>query len=116
MMIIGTHVVIGSANPDADRNFLSDVLGLRAVDAGGGYLIFGLPQAEASIHDSSQDQLSHELFLLCDNVEVLIEDMRKHGARCTPVQDTGWGLLTQVTMPSGGKLGVYQPRHERPDQ
>jgi hypothetical protein len=59
---------------------------------------------------------SHELFLLCDNVEVLIEDMRKHGARCTPVQDTGWGLLTQVTMPSGGKLGVYQPRHERPDQ
>jgi hypothetical protein len=56
-VIIGTHVVIGSANPDADRNFLSDVLGLRAVDAGGGYLIFGLPQAEASIHDSSQDHV-----------------------------------------------------------
>jgi hypothetical protein len=30
------------------------------------------------------------------------------------VQNQGWGLLTQVTLPGGGKLGVYQPRHARP--
>jgi len=30
------------------------------------------------------------------------------------VQDQGWGLLTEVTLPGGGRLGVYQPRHERP--
>jgi hypothetical protein len=23
-------------------------------------------------------------------------------------------LLTQVTLPGGGKLGIYQPRHARP--
>jgi|SoiMetStandDraft_2_1073263.scaffolds.fasta_scaffold282746_1 hypothetical protein len=23
-------------------------------------------------------------------------------------------LLTEVTLPGGGKLGVYQPRHQRP--
>jgi hypothetical protein len=30
------------------------------------------------------------------------------------VADQRWGLLTEVTLPGGGKLGVYQPRHERP--
>jgi hypothetical protein len=30
------------------------------------------------------------------------------------VRDLGWGLLTQVVLPGGGKLGVYQPRHARP--
>jgi hypothetical protein len=27
------------------------------------------------------------------------------------VHDEGWALLTSVRLPSGGKLGVYQPRH-----
>jgi hypothetical protein len=27
------------------------------------------------------------------------------------VQDEGWGLLTQLTLPGGGKLGIYQSRH-----
>jgi hypothetical protein len=30
------------------------------------------------------------------------------------VQNLGWGLLTQITLPGGGKLGIYQPRHARP--
>src|SRR5262247_895988 len=30
------------------------------------------------------------------------------------VQDEGWGVLTEVTLPSGGKLHVYQPRHKHP--
>jgi hypothetical protein len=30
---------------------------------------------------------------------------------CGPVQNPGWGLVTQVTLPGGGTLGVYQPRH-----
>jgi hypothetical protein len=30
------------------------------------------------------------------------------------VRNQGWGLLTQVTLPGGGKLGIYEPRHARP--
>jgi hypothetical protein len=30
------------------------------------------------------------------------------------VQNRAWGLLTKVTLPGGGKLGIYQPRHVRP--
>lgn len=40
--------------------------------------------------------------------------MKKHDIACAPVQDHGWGLLTEVTLPGDGKLGVYQPRHARP--
>jgi hypothetical protein len=27
----------------------------------------------------------------------------------------GWGALTQVQLPGGGKLAVYEPRHARPE-
>ena len=33
---------------------------------------------------------------------------------CDGVRDAGWGLLTQLTLPGGGKLGIYEPRHARP--
>jgi hypothetical protein len=113
-MIIGAHSVIYSTDPEADHRFLRDVLRLPAVDGGGGYLIFGLPPAEASVHPSRKDNLQHELYLLCDNIEAFISEMRKHSVPCAPVQDEGWGLLTQVTLPGGGRLGVYQPQLERP--
>ena len=113
-MIIGAHSVIYSADPDADHRFLRDILKLPAVDGGGGYLIFGLPSAEAFVHPSSKDNLQHELYLLCDNVQAFISEMRTHSVSCGPVRDEGWGLLTQLTLPGGGRLGVYQPRHERP--
>jgi catechol 2,3-dioxygenase-like lactoylglutathione lyase family enzyme len=113
-MIIGVHSVLYSSNPDLDRAFLRDVLGLSVVDAGGGYLIFKLPPAEASVHESNKDSGQQELYFLCDNVEAFMAEMGQHNVECGPVQNAGWGLITQVTLPSGGKLHVYQPQHERP--
>jgi catechol 2,3-dioxygenase-like lactoylglutathione lyase family enzyme len=49
-MIFGSHVVIFSSDADADRAFVTDVLGFEHIDAGGGWLIFGLPPAELAIH------------------------------------------------------------------
>jgi hypothetical protein len=51
---------------------------------------------------------------MCDDVEAFIASMQKANVACGPVQNQGWGLLTQVTLPGGGHLGVYQPRHGRP--
>ena len=48
-MIFGSHVVVFSSDADADRAFVADVLGFDHVDAGGGWLIFGLPPAELAI-------------------------------------------------------------------
>jgi len=39
--------------------------------------------------------------------------MKKRNIACGPVENQGWGLLTEVK-PGGGKLGIYQPRHPRP--
>ena len=112
-MIIGAHSIIYSRSPEADRAFLRDVLGLPSVDVGDGWLIFGLPPSEVAVHPSGENDV-HEFYLMCDDVAAFVAAMEKRGRACSPVQNQGWGLLTQVTLPGGGKLGVYQPRHARP--
>jgi catechol 2,3-dioxygenase-like lactoylglutathione lyase family enzyme len=114
-MIIGAHTVIYSSNPTADREFLRDVLGLAGVDAGDGFLIFGVPRAEISVHQAGEPD-THELYLLCDDVRELTQELAKRGVRSAALKDEGWGLVTQLTLPSGAKLGVYQPRHPRPSK
>ncbi len=113
-MINGAHSIIYSKNPEADRAFLRDVLKLPNVDVGGGWLIFGLPPAEVAVHPSERNDV-HELYLMCDDVEVFVMEMNKQGIATGPVQDEGWGRLTQLTLPGGGKLGIYQPQHARPE-
>ena len=54
-MISGAHVVIYSKDAEADRAFFRDVLGLKSVDAGHGWLIFALPPGEAAFHPSDED-------------------------------------------------------------
>ena len=83
------------------------------MDVGGGWLIFGLPPAEVAVHPSEKNDV-HELYLMCDDVEALVADMENHHLTCGPITDQGWGLLTRLTLPGGGKLGIYQPRHARP--
>lgn len=112
-MITGAHSIIYSTNAEADREFFRDVLKLTNVDAGEGWLIFGLPPAEVAVHPSDEDNL-HEFYLMCDDIEAFAAAMEEKNITCGPVQDMGWGMLTQLTLPGGGKLGVYQPRHARP--
>jgi len=112
-MIIGAHSIIYSREPESDRAFLRDVLGLPNVDVGGGWLIFGLPPAEVAVHPSDENDV-HEFYLMCENVEKFVAAMKKEGVSCAPILNQGWGMLTQVILPGGGKLGVYQPRHARP--
>lgn len=112
-MIIGAHSIIYSKSPDADRAFLRDELKLPCVDVGDGWLIFGLPPAEVAVHPSGKNDV-HEFYLMCDDVEALVAAMNKRNITCASVQNMGWGLLTQVTLPGGGRLGIYQPRHSRP--
>ncbi len=112
-MIIGGHSIIYSTSADADRAFLKNVLKLSHVDVGGGWLIFGLPPAEIAVHPGDKND-QHEFYFMCDDIDGFISEMSAAGIACSPVQDQGWGVLTQLTMPGGGKLGVYQPRHARP--
>jgi hypothetical protein len=112
-MIIGAHSIIYSKKPDADRAFLRDVLGLPHVDVGEGWLIFGLPPAEVAVHPADKNNV-HELYFMCRDIHALVAAMKKRGIKCGTVQNQDWGLLTQVTLPGGGRLGIYQARHARP--
>ncbi len=112
-MITGAHVIIYSKDPEADRAFLRDKLRLSHVDAGEGWLIFALPPSEVAVHPSRKNDM-HELYLVCDDVKAFVAAMRRRRVPCAPVEDRGWGRLTMVTLPGGGRLGVYEPRHPRP--
>ncbi len=112
-MLIGGHSIIYSRNAEADRAFLRDVLRLPNVDVGEGWLIFGLPPAEVAVHPSENND-EHEFYLMCDDIRAFVAQMQERRIACSPVQDQGYGIFTQVTLPGGGKLGVYQPRHARP--
>jgi hypothetical protein len=112
-MIVGAHSIIYSRKPEADRAFLRDILGLSHVDVGDGWLIFGLPPAELAIHPSSRNNI-HEFYFMCTDIRAFVAEMKKKSISCTPVQTLGWGKLTQIKLPGGGKLGVYQPLHARP--
>jgi hypothetical protein len=113
-VITGAHSIIYSTDPEADRAFLRDVLELTHVDVGHGWLIFGLPPSEIAVHPAERNG-AHELYLMCDDIEAFMREMKTHGIACGPVQNQGWGMLTQLTLPGGGTLGVYQPRHARPE-
>jgi catechol 2,3-dioxygenase-like lactoylglutathione lyase family enzyme len=112
-MINGAHMIIYSRDADADRAFLRDVIGLSGIDSGGGWLIFALPPSEIAVHPADGDG-QHEIFFMCDDVAAFVRTLSARGVTCSPVSDQRWGLLTQVTLPGGGTLGVYQPRHARP--
>lgn len=115
-MINGAHAIVFSTDADADRAFLRDVLALPHVDVGEGWLIFGLPPAEVAVHPADGNGGgTHELYLMCENVEQLRERLAEGNIESSDVSDEGWGLVTQVTLPGGSKLGIYQPRHARPE-
>jgi hypothetical protein len=112
-MIIGCHSVIYSKDPEKDREFLKDALKLPYVDVGNGWLVFGLPPSEVAVHPSERNNVQ-ELYLLCDNIKKTITQMKKMKVRCSPVTKQQWGLLTNLTLPGGGLLKMYQPLHKRP--
>jgi hypothetical protein len=114
-MINGAHMIVYSQNAEADQAFFRDVLSLPGVDAGEGYLIYGLPPAEIAVH-ADEGGGRHELYLMCENLDAVIAELFTRGVTCSPPSDQGWGILSEITLPGGGKLGVYQPRHARPPQ
>jgi catechol 2,3-dioxygenase-like lactoylglutathione lyase family enzyme len=112
-MINGAHVIIYSKDADADRELFKSVLQFPHVDVGHGWLIFKLPPSEIAVHPSDENDL-HKLYLMCDDLAAEIARLKAAGVDCAPPNDRGWGIVTEITLPGGGKLGFYQPRHERP--
>jgi len=112
-MITGIHAILFSKHAASVRAFLGDALGLASVDAGGGWPIFAGPPLELAVHPT-EDEPSHELYLMCDDVYAAIAQLAQRGVTATQVSDEGWGLLTTLRLPEGDETGLYQPRHPSP--
>ena len=119
-MVTGAHFLLYSKDPEADRAFFRDVLQFRAIDAGGGWLIFALPPAELAVHpgggDFTQSHAEHSilgaaLYLMCDDLPALMRTLESRGVSCTEVAQAPWGTKTTIRLPSGGEVGLYQPSH-----
>jgi catechol 2,3-dioxygenase-like lactoylglutathione lyase family enzyme len=120
-MFTGAHFLLYSKNPEADRAFFRDVLNFPAVDAGGGWLIFGLPPAELGVHpvmdgDFQQLHAEHQLlgavlYLMCDDLQGVVRLLEAKNVRCSEVETAEWGSKTTIKLPSGGEIGLYQPAH-----
>ena len=111
-MITAAHAIIYSADAEADREVLREILrGNRTVDAGDGWLIVALPPAEVAVHPTDGPP-QHEVYLMCDDIKATIADLTERGVIVEDgISDRGWGLLTSIRLPGGGTLGLYEPRH-----
>ena len=109
-MISGAHVVVYSTDAEADRAFFRDVLGFKSVDAGHGWLIFALPPAEAAFHPSDDNGVQ-ELYFMCDDLRAEMAFLAKKNVKCSKVEEARWGSITKMSLPGGGKVGLYQPKH-----
>jgi hypothetical protein len=120
MTMMGVHVLLYSADAEADRLFLANVLDLKSVDVGGGWLIFGLPPAEMAVHphdagfgdEPARDRMiGAHIYLMCEDVQATTAALAKKGVTCPPIETERWGLRTSIPLPSGSALGLYQPLH-----
>ena len=109
-MISGAHVIVYSKDATADRAFFRDVLGFKSVDAGHGWLIFALPAAEAAFHPSNENG-PHELYFMCEALQTEMASLANKGVKCSEVEEARWGSIAKISLPGGGEIGLYQPKH-----
>ena len=116
MAITGAHVLLYTSEAEALRDILRDAFSFKHVDAGDGWLIFGLPPAELAIHPDEgptfESGLRHQLTFMCDDISATVQELRSKGVevRGDP-EDEGWGISTTLVLPGGVEVMLYEPRH-----
>jgi hypothetical protein len=112
-VITGAHSIIYSSDPDADRSFFRDVLEIPHVDVGDGWLNFDLAPSKLAVHPADRNDI-HEIYLMCDDIQEVRKKLSGQNIPCSKVEELSWGSLIRFTLPGGGSLGIYQPRHASP--
>jgi hypothetical protein len=111
--ISGVHAIVFTPGAAEVRTFLADVLGLASVEAADGWPIFALPPAELAVHPDATAH--HELWLRCDDLEVTLHALELHGVRVSrPVRNEAWGRVSEIHLPGGARIAIYQPTHPGP--
>ncbi len=48
---------------------------------------------------------------MCDDLKSTMEWLKGQRVNCGAIKEERWGSLTTITLPGGGKVGLYQPKH-----
>src|SRR5947209_14096932 len=114
MAIIGAHMLLYSSDVDGLRTQLRDAFGLRSVDAGGGWLIFGLPPAELGVHPAGDADAAgghHQITFMCDDIRKTAAELREKGVRIEgEPKNEGWGATVMMVLSGNVKVMLYEPR------
>ena len=116
MAINGLHGLFYTSEPEKLRAMLRDVFGFKSVDAGGGWLIFGMPPAELGVHPLEGENFEaghrHLLSFMCDDITRTIAELRAKGVNVVgEPKDEGYGITTMLHLPGGCEVMLYEPRH-----
>lgn len=121
-MITGMHLTVFTPHAEEMRSFIRDKLGFRSADAGGGWLIFELPNAELAPHPTDKEgfqtkerppDVVHEPSFYCDDIHATMAELKERGVVFTTgVMDQGYALMARFLMPGGLEVDLYQPRYE----
>jgi len=117
-MIKGVHAMFYSSQADELRAFLRDKLGFPFTDVGGGWLLFDVAEVEVGVHPSDEAAAHsragmHAISLYCDDIESTMSGLRAKGVAFQgDVSDQGYGLVTQLDLPGGVSIQLYQPKYQ----
>lgn len=116
MAINGLHGLLYTSEPEKLRAMLRDVFRFKSVDAGGGWLIFGMPPAELGVHPLEGQNFEaghrHLMSFMCDDITKTIAELRAKGVNVVgEPKDEGYGITTMLHLPGGCEVMLYEPRH-----
>jgi hypothetical protein len=51
---------------------------------------------------------------MCDDIAATLKDLESKKVKVSDVSEQRWGKVASFTLPGGGKIGIYQPKHPSP--
>ncbi|HET9746042.1 MAG TPA: VOC family protein [Chitinophagaceae bacterium] len=117
-MIKGVHTMFYSSDATGLREFLRDKLGFKATDAGGGWLIFQLPEADMGCHPADEDHGApsgtHDISFYCDDIYKTVEELKARKIKFKgEIEDHGYGFVTHFLVPGDFYVQLYQPKYNK---
>ncbi len=116
-MIKGVHTMFYSSAPDEFRKFLRDKLGFdKFIDAGDGWLIFNLPEADMGVHPSSDEEGASSgtpnISFYCDDIQQTVKELKGKGVKFQgEIEDHGYGFVTFLQAPGDFYIQLYEPKY-----
>lgn len=112
-MITGVSGLFFTEEPEATRDVLTELLEFDVHDAGDGWLVFDVPEADLAVHPLDEGHAPfHELSFVCDDIEAVVDRVDALGLDVIQsIEDKGFGVTAVVELPGGVPVEIYEPAH-----